>query len=140
MFKVGDRVICIDDDFTKVKLSPFQINFPKKNKKYTIREIYKSASQPGVVGLLLEEIKNPINNSCKQEYGFNIDRFRKLDTIKESKKWSNNLIKQLEKEFNKVEEEICINNQYLPHHDISSKNKSILLIRKNGLRSISSTH
>lgn len=74
--KVNDIVECINDNFPP-KSFQFINTFPKKGNYYTIREIVEYNS--GKMGLLLEEIINPILVDLKVEPTFNISRFKILD-------------------------------------------------------------
>ena len=63
MFQVGDKVICVNDDFGLVINSLMKaaqgltLIFPQKDKTYVIREIFDNN---GIVeSILLEEIWNP---------------------------------------------------------------------------------
>lgn len=78
--KVGDYVMCINDNFDDRKANPIfrDVVYPKKERIYTIRAIVPAIK----TGLLLEEIHNPSFN-FKDGYGevtFDINRFRKLNT------------------------------------------------------------
>ena len=76
MFKVGERVLCVNN--TPDPNHPLDINiWPKKGKIYTIRGIY--VSNRGIPAVYLEEINNGINTLLGMEIGFKADRFRKLD-------------------------------------------------------------
>ena len=61
MFEVGDKVLCVNDSIKAemfLSVINMYVNWIKKGKTYTIREIYYNDDI--VVGVLLEEIKNPI--------------------------------------------------------------------------------
>lgn len=85
MFKVGDKVICINDDFTDmvdVMIKCFD-ELPRKGQEYTIRRIER---WDGRTRVLLEEISNsPFKEGALKglEPGFCASRFRKPETIKE---------------------------------------------------------
>lgn len=59
----GDKVLCIDDDFSRViselleQSNGIKLNFPKKDEEYTVREIFDNEGI--VTSILLEEISNP---------------------------------------------------------------------------------
>ena len=74
--KVNDIVECVNDNFPPESFQ-FINNFPKKKSYYTVREIVEYNS--GKVGLLLEEITNPILPNLGVEPTFNISRFKILD-------------------------------------------------------------
>ena len=72
--KVGDKVVCVDDDWTHPNWK-FVPNRPVKNNIYTIREIFSYA---GIVMLRLNEMSNPSHEWFHGLYetGFDINRFR----------------------------------------------------------------
>ena len=74
--KINDIVECINDNFP-LESFLFINTFPKKKSYYTIREIVEYDS--GKIGLLLEEITNPLLPNLKVEPTFNISRFKILD-------------------------------------------------------------
>lgn len=68
MFTTGQKVVCIDDEFTefiKVRYSAL----PTKNSIYTVRDVE--------VAIYLEELINPANQAGT-ERGFNAERFAPL--------------------------------------------------------------
>jgi len=77
--KVGDKVRCIDDDFSQhidVFIKSFD-QLPQRGKEYTIRRIER---WDGEVRVLLEEIRNkPFTDGVLKgvEPGFNAKRFEK---------------------------------------------------------------
>jgi hypothetical protein len=86
--EIGDKVTCINDDFSNVIDSLKQtegckfLNFPKKDHEYTVREIFDNNGI--VTSILLEEIVNqsfkiPILNT-QRELSFADWRFTKLKT------------------------------------------------------------
>jgi len=75
MFRVGQKVVCINNSPESNRKIPEGFTFPRKNSTYTIREIYEVSN---VVGVLLEEIVNPINPRTGNEMGYAIERFRSL--------------------------------------------------------------
>ena len=95
MFKVGDKVVCVDD-IPKANQKTVGVSI-KKGTTYTIRGIYESQSKPGQVGLLLDEIQNEIHPELGFERGYDSCRFRSMNDI-----WSESI---LEKILNEVEEE-----------------------------------
>ncbi len=98
MFQKGQKVVCINDSFPKeVHLVYSQL--PKKDSVYTVRAVYigrgkmlnaghvkglsnKPGDSDGEIGILLEELKNPVDmfNVHRQELGFNSERFRTMET------------------------------------------------------------
>jgi len=60
MFQIGDKVICVNDyknPETREELSIDMPNWVKKGEKYTVRGFLDSDF---VVGVYLEEVKNPV--------------------------------------------------------------------------------
>lgn len=79
MFKVGQKVVCIDDfDFDGLRRKT-RIQLPIKGEIYTIRELHSFPN--GDLGLRLCEIVNPVVNydDGKQECTFNSHGFRPVD-------------------------------------------------------------
>ena len=74
--KVNDIVECVNENFPPESFQ-FINNFPKKKNYYTVREIVEYNN--GKIGLLLEEITNPILPNLNVEPTFNISRFKILD-------------------------------------------------------------
>lgn len=99
-FKIGQKIICIDD-----KMKPESIrditkmfrNWIKKDEKYTIRAILENDDI--VTGILLEEVVNGVIYikliDKWQEPAFALWRFRVLDEFKEE------LEEELEESLNK---------------------------------------
>ncbi len=95
MFQVGQRVVCINDDFEPWVYDLYK-SLPKKDHVYTVRSIGMGRSNPDFVIddeanlqlrgaefdflLLLKELMNPDDphSSVKQELGFRADRFAPL--------------------------------------------------------------
>ena len=78
--KIGTLVECIDDRFNAEQLEKI-LNRPKKGNHYMIREIIELGH---LVGVLLEEIRNPNNaklNGVPVEPNFNIERFREIEGL-----------------------------------------------------------
>jgi hypothetical protein len=78
--KIGTLVECIDDRFKAEQLEKI-LNRPKKGNHYMIREIIELGH---LVGVLLEEIRNPITaklNGIPVEPNFNIERFREIEGL-----------------------------------------------------------
>jgi hypothetical protein len=78
--KIGTLVECIDDRFNTEQLEKI-LNRPQKGNHYMIREIIELGH---LVGVLLEEIRNPITakfNGLPVEPNFNIERFREIEGL-----------------------------------------------------------
>ena len=102
MFSVGQRVVCINDDFEPWVYDLYKV-LPKKDKVYTVRAIGMGRSNPQFVLndeaeikltgaefdflILLKELLNPDDphSNVKQELGFRAERFAPLqeDEIEE---------------------------------------------------------
>lgn len=85
MFKINDRVICIDSSMqshTVAELKKDMPNWVIKDKQYIIRDIVDSDF---VVGVRLEEITNPLRwfklVNKYMEPAFALWRFRKIEEI-----------------------------------------------------------
>ena len=76
MFRVGQKVVCINDKTEPNRDIPLGLIFPKKGTTYTIRGIY--VTKTNETALLLEEIVNPYQTRDGQEIGFKSTRFRSL--------------------------------------------------------------
>jgi len=92
MFKTGQKVVCIDDEFAPWVYDLYRA-LPKKDHTYTVRAISVGRSNPKFevnddaelkmtdaefdMLLLLEELLNPEDphSSVKQELGFRAERF-----------------------------------------------------------------
>jgi hypothetical protein len=75
--KSNDLVECINDAF-KIESSKWIQNFPKKGNYYTIRDVIDHGKQG--IGVLLEEISNPILPHSGIEPTFAIKRFANINT------------------------------------------------------------
>ncbi len=102
MFKTGQRIVCINDDFEPWVYDLYRA-LPKKDKIYTVRAIGMGRSNPQftvnddaqikLTGaefdflILLQELLNPDDphSSAKQELGFRAERFAPLqeDNVEE---------------------------------------------------------
>ncbi|MDZ4289595.1 MAG: hypothetical protein U0984_16640 [Prosthecobacter sp.] len=96
MFKNGQRVVCINDDFEPWVYDLYRA-LPKKDKTYTIRAVAAGRSNPKFavnddaelqltgaefdIMVLLKELNNPDDphSSVKQELGFRAERFAPLE-------------------------------------------------------------
>jgi len=76
MFRIGQRVVCVNDKVEPNKILPPGLIYPKKGTTYIIRAMY--IARNGETALLLEEIVNPYKTLDGQEIGFKSDRFRSL--------------------------------------------------------------
>lgn len=73
MFRVGQKVVYVDDAETgDLRIWPGKVT-PELNAVYTIREIHW---WEGACGFLLEEITNPVSDVFEAEPGFLARRFR----------------------------------------------------------------
>lgn len=97
MFKIGQKVVCIDDTPRPNKPVRPGVKLPKKDKIYTIRDMY-TAKSTGELALILVEIKNKPHPSWNKELGFLADRFRPID---ESYRFAEETLSKIEKEINK---------------------------------------
>jgi hypothetical protein len=95
MFKTGQKVVCINDDFEPWVYDLYR-SLPKKGRIYTVRAIGVGRSNPKFtvndeaeiqlktaefdILLLLKELLNPDDphSSVKQELGFRSERFAPL--------------------------------------------------------------
>jgi hypothetical protein len=78
--KIGTLVECIDDRFNAEQLEKIP-NRPKKGNHYMVREIIELGH---LVGIMLEEIRNPLTAKFKGqdiEPNFNIERFREIEGL-----------------------------------------------------------
>jgi hypothetical protein len=91
--QVGQKVICIDDNFPK-PVAKLYAELPKEGTTYTIRAVYAARAiahpLPGAdggaeLGILLQEIHNPSDprHAGGSELGFKSDRFVGEDRLSE---------------------------------------------------------
>jgi hypothetical protein len=93
MFDVGQKVVCINDDFSATVRHIYK-QLPIKDEIYTVREVSIGRSQvtSGAGGandvsylVLLQELHNPndpyMHESSGEEMGFRSDRFAPLEEI-----------------------------------------------------------
>jgi hypothetical protein len=104
MFYPGQKVICVNDDFGLVinalmkAAAGLTLQFPQKDKKYHIREIFDN-DDIGVISVTLEEIWNPtfqipiINK--RRELAFKADRFAPINPSSEEEDELSDEIKEL---------------------------------------------
>lgn len=98
-FKVGEKVVCIDNTPKQIQLKELGFIYPKNNEIYTVRGF-----TPSGTGIFLEEIINlPMRtHSGMAEIGFEMRRFRKLDH-----QFAEDLCKELAKQVK--EEQLILN-------------------------------
>jgi len=84
----GQRVVCINDQF-ELWVHKLYAELPKKDRTYIVRDVYIGKQDlkdkdGGSVGIVLKEIRNPVDPTCKsgpQELGFNSERFAPLEEL-----------------------------------------------------------
>lgn len=87
MYTKGTKVVCINADFPEAAKRLYKV-LPVKDTVYTVRSTYvgrgnftkaDSGKMDGEIGVLLEEIRNPIDPTLRAgltgELGFNAERF-----------------------------------------------------------------
>ncbi len=93
MFDKGEKVVCINDDFSATVRHIFS-QLPRKDEVYTVREVSLGRAQvTSAAGgandvsylVLLEELRNPddpyMAEGASQEMGFRSDRFAPLEEL-----------------------------------------------------------
>lgn len=93
MFEPNDKVVCIDDQFLPFIKRLYKA-LPSKGRTYVVRDVLmgfepvsrKGERPKGAVRLLLVGLVNPPATGTTMERGFNAERFRKLDEIREQSK------------------------------------------------------
>lgn len=79
MFKVGQKVVCVDDAPPVTQNgADYLLCRPKHGEVYTVREIHTEPGIPGY-GLRLEELVNPSvvwSDGTEAEWSFSSTRFR----------------------------------------------------------------
>lgn len=87
MFEPGQKVVCVDDKFEPAALRWLK-QTPIKDKVYVVRDVkigfllIKRGQREGGVRVLLIGLNNS-NAKDGQEHGFNSDRFRPLEEMKD---------------------------------------------------------
>ncbi len=84
----GQKVICINDTFSPTVRALYK-QLPVKDTIYTVREVFLGREKivkggdTATVGLLLEELTNPLDpfHQGEQELGFSSERFAPLNTL-----------------------------------------------------------
>jgi hypothetical protein len=84
----GQKVVCINDTFPDF-VRAIYAQLPVKGGTYTIREVFLGrekivkGSDTATVGLLLEELVNPLDPfyAGRQELGFSSERFAPLEEL-----------------------------------------------------------
>lgn len=88
MFEIGQKVVCVDDKFADWYKKLYS-QFPTKDCVYVVRDIrigvmYSEGKKTGAVSVLLIGVVNPkADSKAGLERGFNSDRFRPLDELKD---------------------------------------------------------
>ena len=91
MFKIGQKVVCIDDTFSD-EIKSIYTQLPVKSKVYVVRNIRNGVDadtllmdmrRKAELSLLVIGLMNPTNNAGV-EAGFLCSRFRSLEEIKNS--------------------------------------------------------
>ncbi len=79
MLKIGDKVICIDDNYNTagriMNIIAHGWKFPQKGQVYTVRKIFNGQS------IAVEEIINKEDKLLKREPGFYYWHFKKISSI-----------------------------------------------------------
>lgn len=76
----GTQVICIDGNFSELLSKSPEINVPKENSIYIVRDRFNFI---GMTGITLEEIYNKPIKGSKIEPNFNVNRFALLSEVGE---------------------------------------------------------
>jgi len=82
MFLPGQKVVCLNDEFTAPVLSRFAC-VPIKGETYTVRDVVPGCDlggNHGEVAVYLVGLVNP-QNLKGVEYGFNAERFAPLEAL-----------------------------------------------------------
>jgi hypothetical protein len=86
---VGQKVVCVDDKFP-LEILKYYTALPKKDSVYVIRQVQIGVNwkmEEGEVCLYLIGLNNPKSTTPPfRERGFNAERFRPLDEIKDHAK------------------------------------------------------
>lgn len=83
MFKISDKVVCVDDKFAKED-NAFYYSLPVAGVVYVVREVYWTTSHDiPVVGICVTGVHGKPCDETGLESGFRAWRFRKLEDIKE---------------------------------------------------------
>ena len=89
-FDIGQKVVCVDDQFEDW-VKALYTSLPKKDAVYVVRDVrigatFERGQRKGAISILLVGLVNPgVPNSTSSmaERGFNSERFRPLDEVKE---------------------------------------------------------
>lgn len=87
MFDAGQKVVCVDDKFAPAALR-WLVQLPVEGKVYVVRDVkigfslVKRGKRKGGVRVLLVGLVNP-EAKDGQEHGFNAERFRLLEEVKQ---------------------------------------------------------
>lgn len=96
MFKIGQKVVCIDNtprddrDLTILALSKLKVG-----ETYTVREIF----DPQCSAIALEEIISPYSERLNREMGYKSDRFLPLDSHQFAEDTLNRISEEIEEEM-----------------------------------------
>ena len=99
MFKIGQKVICIDN--TPRDNRPLTIEVLSKIKvgeTYTIKSIFESVN-PGQYSIALEETSTPYSAKLGHEMGYKADRFRPLESHQFVEEILNKITREIEEEM-----------------------------------------
>ena len=107
MFKVGQKVVCVNDVFDPIQQATIPV-LPKREKTYTVRDAFqvtRNGTTSGVWALHLKEISNPMlphpSGLGTFEPSFAADRFAELNDDQQIEERE---VEQLLRELEKVEE------------------------------------
>lgn len=114
-FEIGQKVVCINDSFEDWVLKLYTC-LPKKDAVYVVRDVrigatFEKGERKGAISLLLVGLVNPSvpSNSSLAERGFNAERFRSLDQMRELSGVLSRAIdaevKEMEKQIDKIIQE-----------------------------------
>ena len=82
---------------------PADFQTPIKGHIYIVRDIYEHPN--GEIAITVEEIINRFSDNLDRELGFLIDRFRPIDTIRESEEWAEETLMRIAEE---IEDEFLV--------------------------------
>ena len=99
MFKIGQKVVCIDN--TPRDTRPVTLEVLSKIKvgeTYTVKNIFESVN-PGQYSIILEEVTTPYSEKLGHEMGYKADRFRPLDSYNFAEEVLNKITEEIEEEM-----------------------------------------
>lgn len=88
MFEIGEKVVCVDDKF-EGWVRKLYTALPRAGATYVIRDVrlgvaHRRGKREGAASVLLVGLVNPTADSkAALERGFNAERFRPLDEMKQ---------------------------------------------------------